>query len=157
MNDTKFVNRSERKKVQTVYAERAAAPCSSSRGIYLYMCHGCFASLSPSLSQLSLPPSHPSFHPHPRIKKNPGPLRTNASHLAALPLRLPRTVHVRDLGNELGREDVDLLVGAVQQAQSPDLIGRGRVVSRGLGFLAAVSGLESCDFGGLRVVRKKYP
>jgi len=114
---------------------------------------GCFASLSLPLSlSLSLsarPPSHPSFHPHPRIKKNPGPLRINASHLAAL-LRLPRTVHVRDLGNELGREDVDLLVGAVQQAQCPDLIGRGRVVSRGFGFLAAVSGLESCDFGGLR-------
>ena len=55
-----------------------------------------------------------------------------------------------DFGDELGGEDVDLLVGAVQQAQCPDLVGGGRVVSGGFGFLAAVSGLEGCDFGGLR-------
>lgn len=71
-------------------------------------------------------------------------------YLAAL-LGLPGTVHVRDLGDELGGEDVDLLVGAVQQAKCPDLVCGGRVVSGGFGFLAAVGGLESCDFGGLRV------
>jgi hypothetical protein len=77
-------------------------------------------------------------------------VKINQAPLAAL-LRLPRTVHVRDLGNELGGEDVDLLVGAVQQAQCPDLVGRGRVVSGGFGFLAAVGGLEGCDFGGLDI------
>jgi hypothetical protein len=92
------------------------------------MCHGL----------LCFPPSHPSIH-----------LRQKTQAPLAALLRLPRTVHVRDLGNELGGEDVDLLVGAVQQAQCPDLVGRGRVVSGGFGFLAAVGGLEGCDFGGL--------
>ena len=50
---------------------------------------------------------------------------------------------------ELGGTDVDFLVGAVQQAQCSDLVGGGHVVSGCFGFLAAVCGLESCDFGGL--------
>lgn len=54
-----------------------------------------------------------------------------------------------NFGEELGRADVDLLVGAVQQAQCSDLVGRGHVVSGCFGFLAAVCGLEGCDFGGL--------
>jgi hypothetical protein len=56
---------------------------------------------------------------------------------------------VLDFRKELGREDVDFLVGAVQQAQCPNLIGGGRVVSGCFGILAAVSGLEGCDFGSL--------
>jgi hypothetical protein len=128
----------------------AAAPCSSSRGIYLYMCHGllCTPLPLPLTALLSSRPSIRSLHSHPRQKHQVLPKN---HHLAArLRLQLPRTIHVRDLGNELGREDVDLLVGAVQQAQCSDLVGRGRVVSGGFGFLAAVGGLESCDFGGLR-------
>lgn len=70
-----------------------------------------------------------------------------ARPLAAL--LLPGTVHVLDFRDELGGENVDLLVGAVQQAQCPDLVGGGRVVSGGFGFLAAVGGLQGCDFGGL--------
>jgi len=58
---------------------------------------------------------------------------------------------VLDFGDELGGENVDFLVSAVQQAQSPDLVCGGRVVSGGFGFLATVGGLECCDFGGLRV------
>jgi len=58
---------------------------------------------------------------------------------------------VLNFGNELGGENVDLLVGTVQQAQCPDLVCGGRVVSGSFGFLAAVSGLKCCDFGGLRV------
>jgi hypothetical protein len=129
-----------KKKSKLCTQRAAAAPCSSSRGIYLYMCHGllCFP---PSHS--SLLPSHPSIH-----------LRQKTQAPLAALLRLPRTVHVRDLGNELGGEDVDLLVGAVQQAQCPNLVGRGRVVSGGFGFLAAVGGLEGCDFGGLHM---KFP
>jgi hypothetical protein len=108
--------------------------------VYLYMCHVAFA------------PSPLLIHPHPRPKLQVPPNRLPALYLAArLRLRLPGTVHVRDLGDELGGEDVDLLVGAVQQAQCPDLVCGGRVVSGGFGFLAAVGGLESCDFGGLRV------
>jgi hypothetical protein len=110
----------------------------------------CFA-LLPSLST-SLSPFHPSIVLI-LVSKNQVPQKVH--HLAArLRLRLPRTIHVRDLGNELGREYVDLLVGAVQQAQCSDLVGRGRVVSGGFGFLAAVGGLESCDFGGLLRVQK---
>lgn len=67
------------------------------------------------------------------------------------PLVLPRRVVVLDFGDELGREDVDLLVGAVEQAQRPELACRRRVVVSGrFGFLAAVCGLQSCDLGGLR-------
>jgi hypothetical protein len=106
--------------------------------VYLYMCHVAFA------------PYPLLIRPHPRPKLQVPPNRLPALYLAAL-LGLPGTVHVRDLGDELGGEDVDLLVGAVQQAQCPDLVGGGRIVSGGFGFLAAVSGLESCDFGGLRV------
>lgn len=70
--------------------------------------------------------------------------------LRLAPLILPRSVVVLDFGDELGGEDVDLLVGAVQQAQRADLAGGRRVVVSGrLGFLAAVCGLQSCDFGGL--------
>lgn len=54
-----------------------------------------------------------------------------------------------NFGEELGGKDVDFLVGAVQQAECSDLVGGGRVVSGCLGFLAAVCGLESCDFGSL--------
>jgi hypothetical protein len=69
--------------------------------------------------------------------------------LSLAALGLPGTVHVLNFGEELGGEDVDFLVGAVQQAQCSDLVGGGRVVSGCLGFLAAISGLEGCDFGGL--------
>lgn len=66
------------------------------------------------------------------------------------PLVLPRRVVVLDFGDELGGEDVDLLVGAVEQAQRPELACRRRVVVSGrFGFLAAVCGLQGCDFGGL--------
>lgn len=54
-----------------------------------------------------------------------------------------------NFGEELGGADVDFLVGAVQQAQCSDLVGGGDVVSGCFGFLAAVCGLEGCDFGGL--------
>lgn len=68
------------------------------------------------------------------------------------PLVLPRSVVVLDFGNELGGVDVDLLVGAVEQTQRPELACSRRVLVSGqLGFLAAVCGLQSCDFGGLRV------
>jgi hypothetical protein len=124
----------------------AAAPCSSSRGIYLYIVP--WFALLPLSHHRSLPFIRPSSSSSSKTHKSP----QKTTHLAArLRLRLPRTIHVRDLGNELGREDVDLLVGAVQQAQRSDLVGRGRVVSGGFGFLAAVGGLESCDFGGLSV------
>lgn len=67
------------------------------------------------------------------------------------PLVLPRRVVVLDFGDELGGEDVDLLVGAVEQAQRPELACRRRVLVSGrFGFLAAVCGLEGCDLGGLR-------
>jgi hypothetical protein len=110
------------------------------------MCHIAFA---PSLSLLHPPLPYTLIHNHPRPKIQ-GPPNRLPTYLAAL-LGLPGTVHVRNLGDELGGEDVDLLVGAVQQAQCPDLVCGRRVVSGGFGFLAAVSGLESCDFGGLRV------
>lgn len=54
-----------------------------------------------------------------------------------------------DLGEELGGEDVDFLVGAVQQAECSDLVGGGRVVFGCLEFLAAVCGLESGNLGCL--------
>jgi hypothetical protein len=79
-------------------------------------------------------------------------MSTTAS-LAAL--RLPGTVHVLNFRKELGGEDVDFLIGAVQQAQCSDLVGGGRVVSGCFGFFAAVSGLEGCDFGGLEGEKRR--
>jgi hypothetical protein len=81
---------------------------------------------------------------------------TAASILSSLAaLRLPRPVHVLKFRKELGGEDVDFLVGAVQQAKCPNLVGGGRVVSGCFGFFAAVSGLEGCDFGGLEWKKRR--
>ena len=137
MKHSSFMRMKTKGKSSNCCTQRAAAPCSSSRGISVHVpC--CFAP-SPPTSRLS--------HPHTR-QKSRSPQIMPAFPLAAL-LGLPGTVHVRDLGDELGGEDVDLLVGAVQQAQCPDLVCGGRIVSGGFSFLAAVGGLESCDFGGL--------
>lgn len=66
-----------------------------------------------------------------------------ASSLAALRLGLLGAVHVFNFRQEFGGEDVDLLVGAVQQAECSDLVGGGRVVFGCLEFLTAVCGLKS--------------
>jgi len=108
---------------------------------------------------LLAPPFNPSrapMKPLHSLSLAPAPYRSfcaaifrfGAAALAAA-LRLPRPVHVLDLRKEPGSTNVDLLVGAIQQAQCPDLVGGGHVVSGCFGFLAAVSGLESCDFGSL--------
>lgn len=68
---------------------------------------------------------------------------STTSSLAALRLGLLGAVHVFDFGQELGGEDVDFLVGAVQQAECSDLVGGGRVVVGCLEFLTTVCGLKS--------------
>lgn len=96
--------------------------------VYLYMLH-----VAPPVILAPRTSSHCHLSAHP----------IHTGSLAALRLGLLGAVHVFNFGQELGGEDVDFLVGAVQQAECSDLVGGGRVVFGCLEFLTAVCGLQS--------------